>query len=169
MEFEEPFDAIIGRLVLMYYADPVASLANLRRSLRVGGLMIFQELDPGACRSFPVCPLYRTCVDLICRTIQIRGARPQLGMELYSVFIAAGFPNPRLRTGGFIAGGSDYSVCMHIAEAVRSLIPAMERFGIATGSELDVETLAERLQREIVRGAVVTSPSLIGAWSRKEA
>ena len=169
LEFDEPFDAILGRLVLMYYANPATSLAKLRRSLRVGGLMIFQELDPGTCRSFPVCPLYQTCIDLICRTLQISGARPQLGMELHSLFGAAGFPNPRLLTGGFIAGGSDDSVCKHLAEVVKSLVPAMEKFGVASEEELNVETLAHRLQGEIVtKGAVVTSPSLIGAWSRRE-
>lgn len=43
MHFDKPFDAIIGRFVLMYQDDPTTSLKNMLRYLRQGGLVAFQE------------------------------------------------------------------------------------------------------------------------------
>lgn len=39
--FAEPFDAIYSRFGVMFFADPVAAFANLRRTLRPGGRMAF--------------------------------------------------------------------------------------------------------------------------------
>src|SRR5262249_22208392 len=44
MEFGQQFDAIVGRLVLMYYPDPVDTIRKLARHIRPGGLIVFQEL-----------------------------------------------------------------------------------------------------------------------------
>ncbi|HUI60740.1 MAG TPA: class I SAM-dependent methyltransferase, partial [Steroidobacteraceae bacterium] len=38
-----PFDAIVGRLALMYLADPGAGLGRLVRNLRPGGIVAFME------------------------------------------------------------------------------------------------------------------------------
>lgn len=45
LRFGQDFDAIVGRLVLMYRRDTVADLRSLVRCLRPGGLVVFQELD----------------------------------------------------------------------------------------------------------------------------
>lgn len=39
------FDAIVGRRVLMYQADTVATVGVLAKHLRPGGVMVFQEHD----------------------------------------------------------------------------------------------------------------------------
>ena len=41
----DDFDAVVGRFVLMYQADPVASLQTLLRALRDGGLVVFHEAN----------------------------------------------------------------------------------------------------------------------------
>src|SRR5262245_52152007 len=45
MEFDQQFDAIVGRLVLMYYPDPIDAIRKLMRHVRPEGLIVFQELD----------------------------------------------------------------------------------------------------------------------------
>jgi hypothetical protein len=56
----------------------------------------------------------------------------------------------------------------HIAETVRSLLPMMEQYGIATAEEVMVDNLADRLRTEMTAaGTVCATPCLIGAWSRK--
>ena len=40
----EPFDALVGRAVLMYLPDPAAALRSLLRSVRGGGLVAFREV-----------------------------------------------------------------------------------------------------------------------------
>jgi hypothetical protein len=50
---------------------------------------------------------------------------------------------------------------------VRTMLPEMARVGVTTAAEVDVETLAERLQREVAAGGgIVTRRSEVGAWSR---
>jgi ubiquinone/menaquinone biosynthesis C-methylase UbiE len=44
MSFGKPFDAIVGRFVLMYRDDPVDSLRKITKHLRPNGLVVFQEL-----------------------------------------------------------------------------------------------------------------------------
>jgi hypothetical protein len=44
----------------------------------------------------------------------------------------------------------------------------MERTGVASAAEVEVDTLAARLREEIVAAdATVVPPPLIGAWTRK--
>ena len=45
LSFERPFDAVIGRYVLMFQADPVAMLRGVARHLRPGGTIVFHEPD----------------------------------------------------------------------------------------------------------------------------
>jgi ubiquinone/menaquinone biosynthesis C-methylase UbiE len=56
MQFDRPLDAVIGRLVLMYYPDPVGTVRRLAGHVREGGLIIFQEFDIANCRSLPLAP-----------------------------------------------------------------------------------------------------------------
>jgi ubiquinone/menaquinone biosynthesis C-methylase UbiE len=58
MQFDEPFDAIIGRFVLMYQEDPVESLKKMTQHLRADGLVVFQELDSSSCRSWPAVSIF---------------------------------------------------------------------------------------------------------------
>jgi hypothetical protein len=46
-------------------------------------------------------------------------------------------------------------------------VPMAERFGIATATEIAIETLAERLHKEAVdNNASIIPPPLVGAWTR---
>jgi len=69
-----------------------------------------------------------------------------------------------------VEGGPESPVYDYMADTVRSLLPAIERAGIATAAEIDVDTLAERLRREAVaNGACIMLPPFIGAWTRTPA
>jgi SAM-dependent methyltransferase len=168
MRFERPFDAVIGRLVLMYYPDPVDAVRRLAERVREGGLIIFQEFDVANCRSLPLAPTFERHTSWIKRTLSATGARTQLGLELYSVFVAAGLAGPKMRMDAVIGGGPDCPVYELVAEVTGSLLPVMEKLKIATATEVDVSSLAQRLRDEVVAArGVVLSPGLIGAWSRK--
>ena len=49
------FDAAVGRLVLMYWADPTAALTHITTRVRPGGVVVMQEfdLDPTTVVSLP--------------------------------------------------------------------------------------------------------------------
>jgi SAM-dependent methyltransferase len=168
MDFVRPFDAIVGRLVLMYYPNPVETIRNLSRHLRPGGLLVFQEIDVANCGSYPPAPIFDRAVAWIKAAFSATGARIEQGLELYPLFLAAGLPAPSLRLDSLIGGGPDCVAYEHIAGVVRSLLPAIEMLKIATASEIQISSLAQRIRDEVVaQEAVVLSPALIGAWSRK--
>lgn len=164
---DETFDAIVGRLILMYYADPIDALRKLLLHLRPDGIVVFQEFDPSGCKSHPASPAYDRCANWIIRTLALSGAHTHLGLELYRIFQSAGLPAPMLRLDGVISGGpsAPYEA---LPEVVRSLLPAIERFGIATAAEIDIDTLAQRIRDEVLaKNSVIVAPLLIGAWARQ--
>jgi len=164
IEFGQHFDAIVGRLVLMYYSDPVDTVRKLMRHVRPGGLIVFQELDMENARSVPVAPVFEQAQKWMKRTLSATGARIELGLELYPVFVAAGLPGPSLRVDALIGGGQQCPLYELLAEVIQSLLPVMEDMKIATAAEVEISTLAQRMRDEIValKGIVVSS-GFIGA------
>jgi SAM-dependent methyltransferase len=166
--FAQPFDAVVGRLVLMYYADSVAALRRLSGHLRPGGVAAFHEPDLNSIKSFPPAPTHDLCWQWIAETFRLLGTDTRMGMKLHSAFITAGLPAPSMRLQAIVGSGASASDWLHVvAELTGTLLPEMTRLGVATTTEIGIETLADRLCAEnLASGGVVLSPSLIGAWSR---
>src|SRR6266702_7079787 len=168
MEFDQQFDAIVGRLVLMYYSDPVDTIRKLMRHVRPEGLIVFQELDMANARSLPIAPLFERSLAWIKQTLSATGAQIQLGLELYPVFLAAGLPGPSMRMDTLIGGGPQCPLYEILAELIQILLPGMEKMKIASAAEVGISTLAQRMRDEVVAlKGVVVSGGFIGAWSRK--
>jgi SAM-dependent methyltransferase len=168
MQFDSPFDAIVGRFVLMYQDDPAASLRNMMRYLREGGLVAFQELDSTACRSWPAGPTFDEAARWLAEGLRSSGARPELGLEMHSLFLDCGLPTPKMRTDAIVSGEADSPVYKLVAEAVRSLGPTLERLRIASAAEVQIESLADRMRKEVVaKRGVAMSYGLVGTWARK--
>jgi hypothetical protein len=88
--------------------------------------------------------------------------------QLHAAFLAAGLPAPVMRMQTDIGGGDGIEWWLEaVADLVASLLPAMERFGIATAAEADVATLAKRLSNEVKSTtSVIIGRAEVGAWSR---
>jgi SAM-dependent methyltransferase len=172
MTFDETFDAVVGRFVLMFQGIPAVMLRLLARHLRPGGFLAFHEPDWNGARSVPTLPTYDQCCRWIVETFRSLGTDTRMGTKLYSAFVAAGLPAPTLRlqaiAGGGVGGGTGGLDWLQVvAEIVSTLLPEMERRGVTNAAEAGIETLAHRLSAELVAGGgIVVAPSLIGAWSR---
>jgi len=168
MHFDRPFDAIIGRFVLMYQDDPAASLRNMLRNLREGGLVAFHELDTTACRSWPAGPIFDGAARWLAEALRGSGARPELGLEIHSLFLDCDLPAPKMRMDAVVSGEEDSAVYKLVAEAVRSLVPTLEKLKIASAAEVQIDDLADRMREEVVaKRGVAMSYGLVGAWARK--
>jgi 2-polyprenyl-3-methyl-5-hydroxy-6-metoxy-1,4-benzoquinol methylase len=169
MTFDHPFDAIVGRYVLMFQADPTQMLRKLGAHLQTGGLVAFHEPDWDGVRSFPPVPTYDRCCQWLVQTLRLSGADPRFGAKLHSTFVAAGLPAPTMRLESVIAGGATGSDQVHFkTDLALTLLPEMERLGVATHEEVQPSTLAERIQVEMVASeSIVVGRAEIGAWSRK--
>jgi len=168
MKFDKPFDAIIGRFVLMYQDDPVESLRKITRHLRPGGLVVFQEVDTSACRSCPAVPAFDDAARWLREGLRASGARTELGLEMHSLFLDSGLPAPGMRMDAVVSGEAQSPVYQLLAEGVRSLVPTLQKLNIASATDVQIDSLADRLRAEVVaRRAVAMSYGLIGAWARK--
>jgi 2-polyprenyl-3-methyl-5-hydroxy-6-metoxy-1,4-benzoquinol methylase len=166
----EPFDAVVGRFVLVYQADPVATLRHAASLLTSGGIMVMQEPDfRVGIATAPEVALWRKVQEWIAETFRRGGVHYDIGGRLYHVFRSAGLPGPALVEHITAGGGTTMRpYCDYSAELVRSLLPRMEQFGIATAAEVQVETLADRLERETcLADCQVTYAPLVGAWTTK--
>jgi len=162
-----PFDAVIGRLILMYQADPVAVLRRLARQLRTGGVIAFQEFDVEAARCYPESPAFRQAMEWITAALEKTGADNRMGLKLHSTFVAAGLPEPSMSLEASIGGGENDPGSLLLPEVIRSLLPVIERLGIASAAQVQIESLESRVRAEIAElGAITILPTLIGAWTR---
>jgi SAM-dependent methyltransferase len=163
----EPFDAVVGRAVLMYAADPAEAVRALLPQLRRSGIVAFQEFDFTNLMSAPPLPLFEQIAGWWRSTASQAGIELQMGLKLFATYRAAGLPAPDLTADTLIGGGPDFAGYTYLAGVVRSILPLTERFGIATASEVDVDTLAERLREQAVAGGgVILLQMTVGAASR---
>jgi ubiquinone/menaquinone biosynthesis C-methylase UbiE len=161
------FDALIGRLVLMYFADPAVVLRRLVSFLEPDGLVVFHELDTTGAKSEPRCDLFEMSVERIRQTLTRAGADIKTGLKLARIFQEAGLPRPQMIQGARVESGPDSDAYNSVTQLTRTLLPLMERFGVAAASEVDIDTLADRLREEAVAiNATLVAPPFIGAWAR---
>lgn len=163
---KQTFDAVIGRLVLMYFADPAVLVRRLAACVKPGGIVTFQEFDMDGCKSAPRCEVFEAAVERLRVTFRRVGADPRMGLKLGRVFEDAGLPPPQMRLSARVERGPDSQAYHQVTDITRTLLPAMEMTGVATAAEVRVDTLAARMRDEAVAvNATLVSPSLIGAWS----
>lgn len=163
----QSFDAIIGRLVLMYLPDPAEALRRLCEHLRPCGVVAFQEMAMPLARSVPAGPLFNRAHAWILDTFARAGLEYDMGSKLQATFLAAGLPQPQMIQSGRVEGGCHSGVYDYMADTLRSLLPTMERLGIASTAEVAIDDLGERLRREAVAlGACIMPPPLVSAWAR---
>jgi SAM-dependent methyltransferase len=161
------FDAVVGRLVLMYVPDPSAVVRHVAEHTRRGGLIVFQEFDTYGSRAVPPAPTYDRVITLMRQALRAAGSDTELGLKLKGVFSDAGLPTPDFRFESLVAGAAAHPAYHIVTEVTRSLLPVIERCGLASASELDLDTLADRMQEEVTaRNGVIVSPALVGAWTR---
>lgn len=91
----------------------------------------------------------------------------QVGMRLYSLFLDAGLPAPQMYSEAVVGAGPDWIGYEVVALTIRNLLPLILKLGIATVQEVDIDTLASRLQEEVVsKRAVARGADIISAWTR---
>lgn len=152
MQLDHDFDAVIGRLVLMYLKQPEATLKRLAGHLKPGGIVAFQEteLQTYLSRKHEDTPLANDLIDWGIEVFQRTGANTNMGMEIYSTFVNAGLPDPILRYEAPMGCHQSWVGYGYLAASFKSLLPLIAKLGIATAEQIDVDTMAERLRAEVV-------------------
>jgi SAM-dependent methyltransferase len=163
-DVEGDFDAVVGRLFLMYLADPVAALSRAATRVRPGGLICMHEADLAYQPASPYTPLWCQAHTWFLEALEKAGIEQRMGPVLFTAFRAAGLPGPRLLIETFAEGGPD-APAWGWANVISAAVPLMERTGVAMYAEVDPATLADRLLAETLAcDGCVIGPPMTGAW-----
>jgi ubiquinone/menaquinone biosynthesis C-methylase UbiE len=169
LELGNDFDAVTGRLVLMYMADPADALKQLATRLRPGGIVAFQEADFTPYRQMyhPDTPQTNKLIDWAIGLFEQAGAHIDMGFNLYRAFVEAGLPEPYMHCEYPVGGPESWAGYQFAANSFRSMLPLIEEYEIATAEEVDVETLAERVRQEVVTAKrPLALPPHVTAWAQ---
>lgn len=162
---EDGFDAVVGRLILMYLPDPVEALRRAASRVRPGGLICMHETDLTHLWNSPPTPQWAQTREWFLTALEKAGIARQMGSALFTAYRAAGLPAPRLLVETFADGGPS-APAWAWANVVSAAAPLMERLGVVTRSELDPATLADRLLAEVLASdGCVIGPPMTGAWT----
>jgi SAM-dependent methyltransferase len=161
-----PFDAIVGRLVLMYVPDPAAVLRRQATVLRAGGLVVPIEFDIPAGRALPATPLVSQALAWVAEAFAKGGIQPALGTRLWAILRQAGLrPLGMLGIQPHFGPGDPGAITGGLAGVIRTAAPLIERTGVATAEEIGAETFAQRMKDELqTNQAVFAYPMLLSAW-----
>jgi SAM-dependent methyltransferase len=164
----EPFDAIVGRLLLFHLADPALGVRQQLEHLRLGGLFIALDFDAGATRSEPPVRIVAETGDWIERAFRAAGASPRVGARLVSILRRAGLAGvATLGVQGYAQPDDPFGPAF-LSGLVRSLTDTIIQQGIATAEQIGGDTLEQRIEGALRDAdAVFLPPMLVGAWGRR--
>jgi SAM-dependent methyltransferase len=166
---EESFDAVVCRLVLMYQPEPVSFVRRMAEHLRPGGVMALHELELAAMGlTHPKLPLFQRIWGWMLPTCERVGIRTHMGLELVPTLRRAGLEVDDGIMNGRVGVTPDADATQVLVETVRTLLPLIERLGVALGAEVDIDTLAARLTAELrASGSIMVPSCMVGVWGHK--
>lgn len=161
-----PYDAIIGRRVLMYQPNRIAALRPLVDALQPGGLVAFQEADATMIPASPKPhPLHEQVTRWLWQTVEREGATTTMGFELPIALEAAGLEVEGQRAEAIIQTKHHRHMTAWI---VRAMMPRILERGVASEAEIDIETLDARLAEELHQtNSPFIGDMIFSAWARK--
>lgn len=159
----EPFDAVVGRLILFHLPDATDVIAHHLGALRPGGVVLAIDFDGGSIRAEPPVALVTTIRDRVEAAFRSVGANPVVGARLALILRGAGAID--VTTFGVQAylAPDDPKGAGWLAGIVRSLEPLI--VADADDDELSLDTLQQRVAQALTTAdAVLLPPTLVGAW-----
>jgi ubiquinone/menaquinone biosynthesis C-methylase UbiE len=164
---DKPFDAVVGRFILMFLPDPVSVLRSLSTLVRPGGALAFQEPSWASFLALGVrLPLWSRVLSSIHETFLRSGVNPEMGLDLHRIFQEIGLPAPAMHME--IPLGSDADFTGLICDVLGSLRPLAQQLNVSLDALGDCDTLPDRIQAELAASNTVVSwVPLVGAWARK--
>jgi ubiquinone/menaquinone biosynthesis C-methylase UbiE len=163
---EKPFDAAVGRFILMYLPDPVATLRSISQVVRLGGVLVFQEPDwVPVLAHLANLPLWFATASLIDETMRV-SANHDMGRDLYHTLVEAGLPEPTVRME--LPMGREPYLAQWYYDTLCSLLPQAKQLHMPIESLGSLDTLVQRLQDEVANSKTVACWfASVGAWCRK--
>jgi ubiquinone/menaquinone biosynthesis C-methylase UbiE len=170
VELDRDLDAVVGRCVLFFAPDPAALVRRLTGQVRDGGIVAFQEPANAtlAPMSLPPSQLLEQLWAWILETYRRAGMDLYMGLRLRSIFAEAGLPAPAMHLDAAAGGGPDWPGYEYMARLIRTILPLITKLGVATEDDVEIDTLADRLQAEIGDNGAAVTWGFITAWAHQQ-
>jgi SAM-dependent methyltransferase len=164
---KEPFDAAVGRFILMFLPDSLSVLKSVAQLVRPGGVLAFQE--PTWIPMLAMVerlPLWSRVLGAIHKTFERSGVNPEMGLDLYRRFQKIGLPTPTMHVDMHL--GADACLISIFSDLLSSVRFLAEQHKVPLDELGDFDTLAERIRAEIASvNTVVGFVPIVSVWSRK--
>ena len=163
---DEPVDAVLGRLVLSYLPDPVATIRRLLGAIRPGGVYLALEYDAEAVRTAPQTPVVERLAALMNAAFAAVGTPQTLGPHLAVMLREAGATDAQSpRAPGLPGPGRPHRTGDAGRGHRQPGCPRSTGHGLADPAELDIAKLREQIAAEARdAGAAMIAPTLVAAW-----
>jgi ubiquinone/menaquinone biosynthesis C-methylase UbiE len=165
-----PFDAAVGRYVLVHQQDPAATVRRAAAAVRRGGTIAFHEYVVSAIRpaASPATDLFGRVAETVAAACRAALPSFDIGCRLVACFEEAGLGEPNLIWES-IAGGPSSPVIPWIAMTYQGLLPVIKRLGLDDPKFGDPDTLETRVAAAAkAAGSQIVSPPQACAWARRE-
>jgi hypothetical protein len=124
----------------------------------------FLDVALGTRAAQPELPLLTAYNRWFLESLRRAGRPVDMALRLAAVFTAAGLGKVTLTAAAPAERGGDALGWSIVGGDVRSLLPLMERTGVATAAEIGPETFEQRLRAQAAeRDAVLLNPLVVGA------
>ena len=162
-EPDELYDVVVARFLLTHLADPGGVVSAMRRHVRPGGVIVVEDIDFRGHFAEPDCPALRRFVELYTRSVQARGADPNIGPRLPGLLRGAGFGDVRMKLvhPAALEGGIKLLTCV----TLESIAEAVVGDGLITDEKLR-ETIEELYAFARDPHTVLGGPRVFQAWGR---
>jgi ubiquinone/menaquinone biosynthesis C-methylase UbiE len=151
-----PFDALVGRSVLMYLPDPAATLRGFLPLIRPGGVVAFREVLAGEpfLEAVPACQLidefnawYQEHGLMALSAVGMTG---QTGLRLHQVFQDAGLAPPHVWLHAPIGHTPEWFGWEYLTHQVQMITALARKAGVRVPADLEPATFGHRVREQIL-------------------
>ncbi len=163
-----PFDAVVGRYVLLHQTDPVAFLRAAAAHARPGSILALHEIGyfEEWIASCAESPLLRQAAKWVLRTFQSGVPHYDVGRRMVEQFSAARLPQPKMFCELPVGGGSNSVLSDWVVDTLETVLPQLIKSGAVT-EEITMEVLKANIAADVQASHFqVVGPAQICAWIR---
>lgn len=163
---DSPFDIAVGRYVLMYQTDPIATVRSIAHAVKLGGAIAFHELnmfDGARGDIWPQPPGGGGDASQSMGASILKGVQNHMGVRLPEVFMAAGLD---ISDWGF-EGASPIGPMTARKEGMMRVLEAARNQRRSLGQDTtDLAQFEEWWKNAPAYGAMLQPPAVLG-WARR--
>src|SRR6516165_11229690 len=94
---EQSFDLVYSRFLMCHLTQPLKALAEMRRLLKSGGVLVCEDHDDGGILTEPPTRAYKRLVEISQAVNRAHGLDSYIGLKLPRLIQKAGFANPEVQ------------------------------------------------------------------------